>query len=54
MPAEDPNDMHNEGASTRPNPSDESSATAQTEPADEEKGLIARKVKEAKERLGGS
>lgn len=54
MPAEDPNDMHSESTSSRPAPSDESSANVETEPADEEKGTIRRKLKEAKERLGGS
>lgn len=44
MPAEDPNDMHNESASSRPNPGDESSANVQTEPKDEEKSAIRRKI----------
>jgi hypothetical protein len=47
MPAEDPNDMHNESASSRPNPSDESSADVQTEPKDEEKSATRRKIEES-------
>ncbi|HVM14169.1 MAG TPA: hypothetical protein VM287_07555 [Egibacteraceae bacterium] len=44
MPAEDPNDMNDESTSSRPNPDDESSANVQTEPADEEKSAIRRKI----------
>lgn len=44
MPAEDPNDTHNEGTSPRPSPDDESGANVQTEPADEEKSATRRKI----------